>query len=596
LKKITLLLTTFLLILFTFTFVHRIEATTYTEFITSPSGDILGEYRELWFVEDYLLLNNAVSDTFNEQNYHNIDGEQINTFKIDLDYYLSSFVYYTQDIPATVSIDFTYLVADYTNCPMCRMAVPNDSMDQTLGPITSSTGEYIASIQRTITTAGLSRFHKITKTMRNTDVSVFRGNYYEIDMFMIDPYFKTQYGLQPYLAVYKEEMGQYAPEAPFLLYSMQLTIEYDIPISLSITDVGITYSSLPSMNRLYASVTDIQTIDASNRIYSFTYLGELNKLYSFTTQIPDGIDITGSKFTPGFFKVVKNHIYDENLYLIYVPNETTPMVIGGDVSKYLNNYYNYIINVSQSSYQTLGNVNVYGIVNQESNFNAFAYFYMDFPIDTFESITLQYNYAYKWPFIGWEPSNQVLKTFTNTLSSTNPPVWTGFLFIPMAVSYIFNLHEFNTIQTPTLSKIPPKVMSSFTNILNIDPSLLTDTNIYKIHLGQFDILPALTYRIDNLVILNFQYVYAGELIELDYSDINLDIVFHDPNPPIMLGFIDWIGTTIIDGINLVGTIPGLLGDAMKAASAIITTVIIIAAFIFLRRLKKTSQYVRPNKK
>lgn len=569
-KKFFLVLSILLLTSF---FALRTQAETFTWFDYDINGNIVSENRNIWVVKDYFQINDSNSETFNEQNMHYFDVDEINKITIDLDYFLSSFVYYTPYIGATIRLEVDFMTYDQLNCPKCRLAL-HTSDD---GSVSNGMDEVAPGWTRTIQNSG--EYYKFERTWTQATVP---KTPYSFEFNMTEPTIKSIYGVsQPYYTPYLDYLETYYDPIELAVLDITLYVDYIMPISTQAYDIGTNYSLIPSMPERFSKVTEIEEVDEPNNIYDITFLGTQNILYKFRTEIPDAIDDEGT-FTPGYLRVHKDHNYDTSLYLVYVPYQTNYMAIGGDLSEYLTDFYNYVINVSEQTYMTIGNFNVYGVVNYELERNAFAYFYLEHPIDEMLSMTLQFDYRYKTLLTGWETNWRTkYHLYENGSIQNATPQWVMMIPVLHLITNTFNLYDIEVIEELTVSDVPSKVLNKFTLSHGLSVIDLGTKDLYKVFLGKFDeVMFATSYEIQSLVIMNFTYVYVDQLISLSYPDINQEIEYLEPP---LNGF-----EIIFDGIGtLVSGATGFISETLGMILAI--GILFLVSVFVIQRINKKGQ-------
>lgn len=365
-----------------------------------------------------------------------------------------------------------------------------------------------------------------------------------------------------------------------LLESVSVFYEYE---DISVFDVGNHYDLLPQIDG-FVSVHNPVCYDENSNSYHL-FIQASNQIYSFDVSFPSGFVVEDFLLSQQDFPYTT---HDLSMSYGFVgghrvlfcqpdfgrddlPSIEDPFLFSGFT----------LINLDDSTWQTVEKVELMGVINKEANDVAYLYCFFPFYVQNLLSISLRYNWRYAYmdrltnpdrvlSVSSWQTvEKSILSTDHSLIDSgglgdrllysllhqfeddfgsifeNQDPSAPDIPFGSYGISYV------DSIQSINPSSIPNSVMDLYFS-LDPDPSSFSSLNFYKVYLQQAtypriipDGLPNYyDYQIEDLVILSILYEFNGVLYEAPTELID-SVVIGTPDFPDLPGPTVWISSFLL---------------------------------------------------
>jgi hypothetical protein len=241
------------------------------------------------------------------------------------------------------------------------------------------------------------------------------------------------------------------------------------------------------------------------------------------------------------------------------------------------------LNLTDKTYVHTKSITINGIVNKESNYN--AYLYTSIPIDYDELLSIRLSYKYRYNYVfktgDWNTIENVYQK--DQTNDTAPPRWIWWLTLPgYTIPYeilnqktdIYNINQISNVLNPD-----QEIVDLFSEKLNFSPESLAETSISKIHLGQYRDTFSTGYDIDNVVVMNLTYADNGLVYEVPYSLIESNVFEPEEEGSTIDKIKDGLdssdGDSWLDGLPDFNLIPDSIQNGFKVILIMISTVLLL---------------------
>lgn len=377
------------------------------------------------------------------------------------------------------------------------------------------------------------------------------------------------------------------PDVRYKLHSITLTAESDN--SLVMADSNYSLISDAILLNKPIQITEKTLLENTSNSWRFKAQAG-GTSYFFDASIPTNlysIEDIGEMDLLMFYMMAIDVEADGNRELLLLinnnkanpsPIELTPL--GNPLIESYENYH--ALNLSKGTYVLTKRMTINGIVNKESNFNAYLYTNFEVPIDELLSIRLQFKYRYNYLFStgDWMLANNIYQH--DETSEIKPPRWIWWFSLPFHLipyQLLDSFDVYNINQIVYSNNIPTEVYTQYQEQLNLSQSYIDTGTNFKIHLGQFRNSTSLGYDIDNIVVLHLTYKEEGKIYEVPYDLIEQNIFTPEPEGSI----VDQIGDSdFINGIEDIfddvfgGNISGSIGTTLSLTLTMISVIVFLA--------------------
>lgn len=369
---------------------------------------------------------------------------------------------------------------------------------------------------------------------------------------------------------------------------------------------GSEYSLLTDeLNKdLPISTERIELLDEDSHSWRIHFVAS-GKEFSYDTTIPISIYSTDDLLSMSldqFYTLVisyynPNTSLPENKLLLLIRSDiedTSPIelnALGYPSPKELEKYI--VLNLTDKIFVHSKQLKINGVVNKESNFNAYLYTSIPIDFDDLLSIRLNFDYRYNYVFSSGDWTNIENVYQKDETYNTAPPRWLWWLSltavtIPYEIVDSADIYDIN--QVTAVSELDEDIVELFESKLDYSSEDLASTSINKIHLGQYRDTFSIGYDIDNVIVINLTYAEKGQIYEVPYSLIESNVYEPEPSGSALDNIVDGLdssdGDSWFDGLPELDIVPDSVINSIK------TIFILFSLIIILWIIKKVTHFIK----
>jgi hypothetical protein len=332
----------------------------------------------------------------------------------------------------------------------------------------------------------------------------------------------------------------------------------DRPISTTSMDLIDEASNSWTINFIAAGIHYSYDVNIPDAMSSYSEVTSMNvtQFYTMVTELTDlDTDITERKL----IFLIRSDINDINPIEVNDLGYTIP----NELAKYS------AINLTDMTYIHTNQVKINGIVNKESNYNAYLYTSIPIQMDDLLSIRLSYNFRFNYlNSVGsWQSADSDYQK--DETYDTAPPRWLWWLSLPTTLPYTIAdaTNFYNIDQIEPTDTFTDDIYVKFNDELSVTESQLLQTELFKIHLGQFRDTWSTGYDIDKVVVLELTYSENGLVYEVPYEVIESNVYVPEEEGSLVDG--------LIDDLPDFDFVPEEVGQALKLFTVLLGVIAII---------------------